>query len=44
VIHEDETGAAQTLTYAELAHEVDRVARGLRSWGVGACSSPAAES
>jgi acetyl-CoA synthetase len=35
VIHEDETGAVATVTFAELAREVDRVARGLRARGIG---------
>jgi acetyl-CoA synthetase len=35
VIHEAETGEVATLTYAALAREVDRVARGLRERGVG---------
>jgi acetyl-CoA synthetase len=35
VIHEAEDGAVRTLTYAELAGEVDRAAAGLRATGVG---------
>ena len=35
VIHEAETGDVVTLSYAELAAEVDRVASGLRELGVG---------
>src|SRR5437867_1766881 len=35
IVHEDETGATATATYAELAARVDRVARGLRERGVG---------
>ena len=35
VVHEDEQGAVTTLTFAELAARVDRVARGLRERGIG---------
>jgi acetyl-CoA synthetase len=35
VVHESETGDVVTLSYAELAAEVDRVARGLRERGIG---------
>jgi acetyl-CoA synthetase len=35
VVHEAETGEVVTLSYAALAAEVDRVARGLRDRGVG---------
>ena len=35
VVHEAETGEVVSLSYAELAAEVDRVARGLRERGVG---------
>jgi acetyl-CoA synthetase len=35
VIHEAETGEVVSLSYAELAAEVDRVARGLRERGIG---------
>ncbi|HEX4720160.1 MAG TPA: AMP-binding protein [Thermoleophilaceae bacterium] len=34
VIHEDETGAVTTLTYAELGTAVDRCAAGLRATGI----------
>jgi acetyl-CoA synthetase len=35
IIHEDESGEVRALTYAELAAEVDRVARALSAHGIG---------
>jgi acetyl-CoA synthetase len=35
IVHEDEPGKVSTVTYAELAEQVDRVAGGLRARGIG---------